>query len=118
MTESKLFTYTNTIICAELLSNYLEELKDTPLYRQRLKNISNGLVIELESLLKKELPKIYSVEEQFVVNLMREYKDLVESITSSGGDDLIVISQLIKEYKLDRDKFLNKFEITLKKIDE
>lgn len=118
MQEKQLFTYTNTIICAELLTNYLDELKDTPLYRQRLKNISNSFVGELELLLSKELPRIYNVDEMFVVNLMREYKDLVENLTSLGGDDLIIIGQMIKEYKQDRDKFLNKFEITLKKIDE
>jgi hypothetical protein len=49
---------------------------------------------------------------------MRDYKDLVENLTSASADDLIVISQLIKAYKGDRDKFLDKFEINLTKIDE
>jgi hypothetical protein len=118
MNEKELIIYTNTIIGSELLVNYLEELKETPIYRQRLKNISNSLIEELEQLLIREFPKIYNLDEEFIVNLMREYKDLLENITVCGGNDLIVIGQLIKEYKLDRDKFLNKFKITLKKIDE
>jgi hypothetical protein len=53
----------------------------------------------------------------FTVNLMREYKDLVENITSASADDLMIIGQLIKEYKKDNSKFLDKFEINLTKID-
>jgi hypothetical protein len=118
MTEKQLFTYTNTVICSELLSNYLEDLKNTPVYRQQIKHLSGNLSAELEKMLKTELPKIFDVEEEFTVNLMRDYKDLVENMTSASADDLIVISQLIKAYKGDRDKFLDKFEINLTKIDE
>jgi transcription initiation factor IIF auxiliary subunit len=118
MTEKQLFTYTNTVIASELLSNYLEDLKDTPVYRQQIKHHSKELALELEKMLKTELPKIFEVEEEFTVNLMRDYKDLVENLTSASADDLMVISQLIKAYKGDRDKFLDKFEINLTKIDE
>lgn len=118
MTSKQLFTYTNTVICTELLSNYLEELKNTPVYRQQIKHLSGNLSNEIEKMLKTELPKVFEVDEMFTVNLMREYKDLVENITSASADDLIVIGQLIKEYKKDNNKFLDKFEITLTKIDE
>lgn len=118
MTEKQLFTYTNTVICTELLSNYLDDLKNTPVYRQQIKHLSGNLSTELEKMLKTELPKIFDVDEMFTVNLMREYKDVVENITSASADDLIVIGQLIKEYNKDKDKFLDKFEITLTKIDE
>lgn len=118
MTNKQLFTYTNTVICAELLSNYLEELKETPVYRQQIKHLSSNLSNELEKMLKTELPKIFQVDEMFTLNIMREYKELVENITSASADDLIVIGQLIKEYKRDNNKFLDKFEITLKQINE
>ncbi len=118
MTDKQLLTYTNTVICSELLSNYIEDLKETPVYRQQIKHLSGNLSNELEKMLKIELPKIFDVNEEFTVNLMKDYKDLVENLTSASADDLIVISQLIKTYKADRDKFLDKFEITLTKIDE
>ena len=118
MTDKQLLTYTNTVICSELLSNYLEDLKETPVYRQQIKHLSGNLSNELEKMLKIELPEIFDVNEEFTVNLMKDYKDLVENLTSASADDLIVISQLIKTYKADRDKFLDKFEITLTKIDE
>lgn len=118
MTEKQLFTYTNAVICSELLSSYLEELKNTPVYRQQIKHLSTNLSAELEKMLKIELPKIFDVDEMFTLNLMRNYKDLVELITSLQGDDLMVLSQLIKEYNRDRDKFLDKFEIMLTKLDD
>jgi hypothetical protein len=117
MTEKQLFTYTNTVICAELLSNYFDSLKETPVYRHMIKVHSKQLSTELEKMLKTELPKIFQVDEVFTVNLMREYKDLVENLTSASADDLIVIGQLIKEYNKDSSKFIDKFEITLTKID-
>ena len=67
MTDKQLFTYTNTVICAELLSNYLEDLKETPVYRQQIKHLSGNLSTELEKMLKTELPKIFAVEEQFTI---------------------------------------------------
>lgn len=118
LTEKDLFTYANVVICGELMSNYIQELKDTPVYRQALKNTCNNAQIEIEKMLDKELPKMYQADELFLTNLMRDFKNLVEQVTSCGPDDLLVISQLIREYKSDKDKFLDKFQITLTKIDE
>lgn len=117
LTDKDLFVYANVVICGELMRNYMEELKDTSVYRQALKNSCNGAQVEIEKMLDKELPKMYEADEQFLTNLMNDFKALVEQITSSGPDDLIVISQIIRSYKEDRDKFLDKFEITLTKID-
>jgi len=118
ITEKDLFIYTNVVICGELMRNYIDELKDTHVYRQALKNTCNNAQVEIEKMLDKELPKMYQADELFLNNLMRDFKSLVEQITSCGPDDLLVISQLIRDYKNDRDKFLDKFEITLSKIDE
>jgi len=117
LTEKDLFIYANVVICGELMCNYMEELKDTQVYRQALKNKCNGAQDEIERMLNKELPKMYQADEQFLTNIMNNFKSLVEDVTSCGPDDLLIISQLISAYKKDRDAFLNKFEITLTKID-
>ena len=118
LTEKDLFIYANVVICGELMCNYMEELKDTQVYRQSLKNSCNNAQNEIELMLKKELPKMYQVDELFLTNIMNNFKSLVEDVTSCGPDDLLVISQLIQSYKKDKDKFLDKFEITLTKIDQ
>jgi hypothetical protein len=117
LTEKDLFTYTNVVICGELMSNYIDDLKETRLYKQGLKNSCNGAQKEIEGMLKKELPRMYEADEMFLNNLMIDFKKLVENITMLSADDLVVVSRLIQDYKLDRDKFLNKFEIVLS-IDE
>lgn len=117
MTEKQLFTYTNTVIAAELLSNYLDDLKETPVYRQQIKHLSGNLSAELEKMLKIELPKIFDINEMFTINLMREFKSLVENIASSSADDLILYSQVIDKIKENKEAFLDKFEITLTKLD-
>jgi hypothetical protein len=118
LTEKDLFIYANVVICGELMCNYMEELKDTKVYRQSLKNSCNNAQNEIELMLNKELPKMYQVDELFLTNIMNNFKSLVEDVTSCGPDDLLIISQLIQSYKKDKDKFLDKFEITLTKIDE
>lgn len=117
MKERLLFIYTNVILCAELMVNYQDELSGSPMFKQAIKYNSKNLQIELEKLLKTELPKIYAVDEQFVVNCMKEMKDLIENISTAGADDLIAIGQLVKSYKQDKDKFLEKHQLTLTKID-
>jgi len=117
LTEKDLFIYANVVICGELMCNYMEELRDTQVYRQALKNKCNAAQDEIEIMLNKELPKMYQADEQFLTNIMNNFKSLVEDVTSCGPDDLLIISQLISAYKKDKDAFLNKFEITLTKID-
>ena len=113
LTEKDLFIYSNVVICGELMNNYIDELKDTRLYKQGLKNSCNNAQNEIELMLKKELPRMYEADEMFLNNLMRDFKRLVENITMCGPDDLLVISQIINKYKEDKEAFLEKFEIKL-----
>lgn len=118
MTQKELFTYTNTVILCELMEDYLTQLKDTPVYRNRIKLNCKELSADIEKVLVIELPKLYAVDEVFTVNLMNEMKDLIHNIAELGGDDIIAISQLIKAFKQDKDKFLDNFQLTLKRLDE
>lgn len=118
LTEKDLFVYTNVVICGELMNNYIDELKGTRLYKQGLKNSCNNAQKDIETMLKAELPRMYEADEMFLNNLMRDFKSMVEDITMCGPDDLLVISQIISKYKSDREGFLEKFEITLDKINE
>lgn len=107
MKETELFTYTNLIICAELMVNYQDELKDTPYYKHQIKRDSKSLQEQLEKLLINDLPKLYEVDETILRTIMIEMKSIVESITSAGADDLIAISQIVNLYKKDKEKFIN-----------
>lgn len=118
LTDKDLFIYTNVVLGAELVCNYMEELKDTQVYRHALKNTCRTTQFEIEKMLNKELPKMYQADELFLTNLMNDFKSLLEQVSSCGPDDLLVISQLIREYKKDKDRFLDKFDITLNKINE
>ena len=105
-------TFYKTVFAVLVECGYLSKEGTDTEWSQEKKN-----AIELEKMLKVELPKIFDVSEEFTLNLMRDYKNLVENLSSVSADDLIVISQLITEYKGDRERFLDKFEITLTKID-
>ena len=74
LTEKDLFIYANVVICGELMSNYIQELKDTLFTAIRLKNTCNNAQIEIEKMLDKELPKMYQADELFLTNLMRDLR--------------------------------------------
>lgn len=114
---SELFTHINVILCAELMVNYQEDLKDTRLYKHSVKQKSKALQEELEKMLKNEFPGLYQADEQFVVNLMQSMKSMIDSISSFGPDDIIVVSQLLEEYSRDKEKFLSIHDIKINTLD-
>lgn len=114
---SELFTHINVILCAELMVNYQEDLKDTRLYKHSVKKKSKDLQEELEKMLKNEFPGLYQADEQFVVNLMQSMKSMVDSVSSFGPDDIIVVSQLLEEYSRDKEKFLSIHDIKINTLD-
>lgn len=117
MTEKELFTYVNFIICAELMQEYISDLNGTSVYRQEIKNRCKLLSTDLDKVLSISLPKMFSADEQFTINCMKELKNLVENISSLSMNDLIVYSQLIKDYKENPDRFIDKHQLTLTKIE-
>lgn len=116
--QEQLFTYTCTLLCAELMVNYMEELKGTLFYKHGIKSSSTRLESEIESLLKTELPKIYAANETYVVNCMTHLKELVDSISELNSSEIIEYTQILREFKKDKDMFLDKHQLVLKKLDE
>jgi hypothetical protein len=116
MTTTELHIYTNVVLLSDLMIDYMDQIKDTPKYRNRIKLNCTELSADLEKVLITDLPKLYEQDELITVNCMREMKDLIENISSCAPDDLLAIGQLIKSYKENKEVFLDKHQITLREL--
>lgn len=107
----------NLIIGCSLVIEYLDQLKHTQVYRQGIKHHAKGLSEELEKLLKTDLSKVYSQDEDICVALMKEFENIVKHISTVRPDELMLISQLITAYKQDPEGFNKRNDIVIDKLD-
>lgn len=116
MTKEEHFTYLNSIFCCELLANYLDELKHTSAFKSNLKVSANQLNNQLNIILNKELKKLFSIDEEIVINTMAHYKELIETISTFKLDDLSLINSILKSYSENKEHFLETNEVVIKQL--
>jgi len=110
-------TFLNFILCADIMRDYLDELKETNVYKQSTKKLINQLSEDLESRLSVDLKKIYARDEVTVVNCSNSFKRLIENIAKLSADDIHAVSSIIQSFKDNREEFLSKNEIVFKELD-
>lgn len=118
VTQKNLNTYACALICADLMVSYMYQLKDTPFYKQGIKNKCNSLSADLEEVLKADFDKPYRANESYMVNCMTHLESFVKLVSDLHSGEIIEYTQLLLEYRKDKEEFLSKHEIVLKKIDE
>lgn len=115
--KKETYSYLNLIITSVLMQDYLEQLKTTTAYKQQLKYHAKGLSDEVEKILDKELSRIWSMDEQMTVNLMRNFESLVNEISVLTPDELLALNHLVKAFKADKAGFIKNNHIMLVEID-
>lgn len=116
VSKKHLNTYACTLLCLDLMVNYMEDLKDTPFFKQGIKNKCNSLMADVETVLKADFPKIYQSDERYIVNCMNRLEELVKELSSLHSGEIIEFTQILHEYKKDKEAFLSKHELMLKKL--
>lgn len=118
MTEKENFVYLNTVFCCELLADYMDQLKSTPVYKANIKVNAMQLSNQINRVLHTELPKVFQMDETMTINIMNQFKSLVNSVSDLEPQDLVIISQIIQAYKENREYWLNKHEIVFKELNQ
>lgn len=106
----------NFVLCASLMSEYMDELKGTVVYKSKTKILINELSNDMNKRLRADLPKVFAKDEEIVVNMLREMQNVIELISTLTGDDLIAVSQIIKSFADNKDEFLDRNPIILKTL--
>lgn len=105
------------ILTCELLVDLIDELRDTNEFRQSLKSKANNLEAEIEPILAKNMPKFYEIDEEQTVNVMISLKKLISNISTLGTNEIILVGQIIDDFKNNRELFNQKYEIVFQKLD-
>lgn len=116
MTEKENFIYLNTVFCCELLSDYMTQLKNTPVYKSNIKVTSNQLSNQINQILHKDLPKVFQMDETMTINIMNQFKGLVNEVAKLNPEDMVVINQIVQAYKDNREYWLTQHEIIFKEL--
>lgn len=107
----------NMILTCELLVDLIDELRDTVEFRQSLKSKANNLEAEIEPILAKNMPILYRIDEEQTVNTMTMLKRLISNISRLETNEVILVSQIIDDFKNNKELFNEKYEIVLRKLD-
>jgi hypothetical protein len=112
----------NIILCSDFLVNFEDELKDTKAYKQKIRHHANGLFDELNKLLNSNLKTMFDVDEEIYQNISRNLDEYLnttsKNLINMTPSDFLEVNQITQEFLKDRDSFRNKFEITLRKLDD
>lgn len=98
--------YLKFVLLSQLTLEANENLYFTQQYRQRVKNLGRRLNNELESVVREEYEKIYNTDREMTTNILRSIEELIEKISKSTIDDLVLINAIIDKYKENKEWFL------------
>jgi hypothetical protein len=109
--------YLQAILTGYLLSELLQDLENGKYQKNDIKYTTNRLAKLLEKkILEDGIGKIWNIDEELVINLLREKETLIKSLSIATPEEFMVINQLIQSYFDNREEFLKRNPILLTKL--
>lgn len=102
---NKQLDYLKVVILGQLTVEAIDSLRGTNKYRQEVKNIGNRFGRMLEEYVNEDFNTIYNNNEEMTMNVMRKITELINKISSSDIDELVMIDAVIDKYKENREWF-------------
>lgn len=109
--------YLKQVILSQLLLECNENLRFTVQYKQQIKNRINLLNKDLESVVFKEYTNVYKTDPEMTTNILNKIESLVNKLTTSNLDELIMIDAVIDKYNDNKEWFKEYAETEFLKID-
>ena len=109
--------YLKQVILSQLLLECNENLRFTVQYKQQIKNRINLLNKDLESVVFKEYTNVYKTDPEMTTNILNKIESLVNKLTTSTLDELIMINAVIEKYNDNKEWFKEYAETEFLKID-
>jgi prephenate dehydrogenase len=109
--------YLKQVILSQLLLECNENLRFTVQYKQQIKNRINSLNKDLESIVFEEYTNIYKTDPEMTTNILNTIDDLVNKLSKSTLDELIMINAVIEKYNENKEWFKEYAETEFLKIE-
>lgn len=103
----------NVIILSEVLITAIENLKNTAVYNQQLKNRGELFKKECEKTIGYYIPLFWGADDKAFYHLMDEMKILSKRLSSSRPETWNIVNEMIDKYNENPQLFLDRNEITI-----
>ncbi|SED11141.1 hypothetical protein SAMN04489761_4309 [Tenacibaculum sp. MAR_2009_124] len=103
------------VMLSALLSEAIDDMKGTNLYKQNIKKAGNNFQKMLEPFVR-QVDGVYESNPELATNLFRETEEFIEKIAKLNLVDFVMMNRLREAYIKDPRKFQEDFPIELKKI--
>lgn len=97
MIEEDKIRYLNLLISMQSVINCLDLLKDSPIYKGRIKEFAQPLYIQLFKSIEKDIPKLFNVDELLSAKMIESIQTTAKLISSKDWDVMITIEKMFKE---------------------
>lgn len=97
------YDYVDFIVYSNMLQEKLDDLKNTSLYRQGIKNKVNSLMSELEPLLTKQLTDYFNISEAATVHELRDKSNIIMQIMRLDEQEYYAIQAVLEKFKTMKD---------------
>lgn len=113
MTE---LNYLKAILLSQLLIETMDSLKGSKFYKESIKYNVNRSVKELEQVFNTNYNNIYDNNPEMTTNVLNKLEDLVDKLSTSTIDELVMIDAVIDKYHDNKEWFKEHGEAEFLKI--
>jgi uncharacterized protein YjgD (DUF1641 family) len=103
----------NYLITSYLLDACIYELKDTSVFRQKLKKSLNDVWREIQPVIDRDLKLLDGTDDAAMWNMMEGMRDLMAELADMRPENLVGLMHLVRQYKGDPEAFLSKNDIVI-----
>lgn len=103
------------VILSSLLTEAIDNVKNTSFYKQQIKQVGNRFQNMLEPFIK-QTDQIYDVAPEMTTNFFRELDELVDNLSEMNLVDLILAKQIQEHFMNNKEKFRKEFSIEFTKL--
>lgn len=111
--EPLLITLLNYLITSYLLDACMWELKDTSVYRHKLKQALNAVWKELQPVIDRQLTLLDGTDDEAMWSMMEGMKDLTHELATIRPEQLVALMHILRKFKADPEGVMEMMEVKI-----
>jgi hypothetical protein len=111
--EPLLITLLNYLITSYLLDACMWELKDTTVYRHKLKQALNTVWKELQPVIDRQLTLLDGTDDEAMWSMMEGMKDLTHELATIRPEQLVALMHILRKFKADPEGVMEMMEVKI-----
>lgn len=115
MAKDKLIDGLKVVLLSVLLSEAIDDMKGTTLYKREIKQMANRLQKMLEPNVQ-QLDAVYDADPTTATNVMNEVDALVQKLAKCNITDLTMLNQMHEHYMKNTEEWQKQFGFEFKQL--